>query len=71
MQIAAVGFPTLIFLMLFYGILLMFIPVMGRLGSEVVPDLVVAVICCIGVILCMGYQVGTAGVDLNPYAADG
>jgi hypothetical protein len=40
-----------------YGILLMFIPIMGRVGNTTIPDLVVAGVSVFGVILLFTWQV--------------
>ncbi len=49
--------PSLLFLYFVYGVYSMFTPLMGRVGSELIPDMFIGGISTIIVIILMGYQV--------------
>ena len=54
-------FPTLIFLYPVYGVLLMFVPVMGRAGSEAIPDVAMGVLVGVSVIVVTSHSVSDGG----------
>ena len=49
--------PSLIFAYLGYAVLLMFIPIMGRAGSDVIPDIFVGVLISVLVSVVSTYHV--------------
>jgi len=49
--------PFFYFCSLFYMFLVIFIPMMGRNGSSINPDLLVAVLCAMGTFFALGFVV--------------
>jgi hypothetical protein len=49
--------PNLLHMWFVYGVLLMFIPIMGRVGDTIIPDLAIGGVSAFGVILLLTWQV--------------
>lgn len=60
------GFLTghIMFMYVIYGVFVLFIPIMGRSGSEAIPDVFIAVVVVVGVIVLMGYQVSRSDLSI-------
>ena len=50
--------PNILLMWFTYSVLLMFIPIMGRVGDVTLPDLVVGLVSVFGVIVLLMWQVG-------------
>ncbi|XP_013399485.1 endoplasmic reticulum metallopeptidase 1-like [Lingula anatina] len=58
LHFVAILFPNLMSLYGLYGLFEMFVPVLGRIGTEVYPDVAVAGMSVFAVIVCMLFQLG-------------
>ncbi|XP_035827663.1 endoplasmic reticulum metallopeptidase 1 [Aplysia californica] len=50
--------PSVLIVYLSYTLLMFLIPIMGRVGMEASPDVLVGLLCALPVIVCLPYQVG-------------
>ena len=66
-HLCGIFLPTLLALYSAHTFFEMFVPLMGRVGTALHPDIFLAVVCALGVLLLFGYQVSKAlACDIFP-----
>ncbi|CAH1774986.1 unnamed protein product, partial [Owenia fusiformis] len=64
-HLVSLAFPSLIGMYPIYGVTEMFVPVMGRVGTEAIPDVFIAGLMAVSVVSHMGYHIGLIYITEN------